>query len=163
MCFEPPPFAAGQKERNFVMAGNFCFNHSDAPAVARCAVCGKAVCSECVVSKNGGNYCSEACAARAESSAGRVDTAMGDKETIDAKRRLRAIIIVVLLIAIVAGGILFYRNNKDDVDRAMKDTGRAGQKFGNQVSKQAEDAKKSIQKGIPTSSTYKRDKENLVK
>ena len=145
------------------MAGDFCFNHSDAPAVARCAVCGKAVCSECVVSKNGGNYCSEACAAQAESSAGRVDTAMGDKKTIDAKRRLRAIIIVVLLIALAAAGVFYYRNNKDEVDRTVKDVGRAAQKAGKQVSKQADGAKKSIQKGIPTSSSYKRDKENLVK
>ncbi len=138
------------------MADNFCFNHSDAPAVARCAVCGKAVCSKCVVSKNGGNYCSEACAARAESSAGRVDTALGDKKKIDAKLRLRAIIIVVLVIAAAAAGIFYYRNNKDDVDRAIR-------KAGKQVSKQADGAKKSIQKGIPTSSSYKRDKENLVK
>ena len=79
------------------MAGNFCFNHSDEPAVARCAVCGKAVCSKCVVSKNGGNYCSEACASQAESSAGRVDTALGDKKKIDAKLRLRGIIIFVVL------------------------------------------------------------------
>lgn len=138
------------------MAGDFCFNHSDAPAVARCAVCGKAVCSQCVVSKNGGNYCSEACAARAESSAGRVDTALGDKKKIDAKLRLRAIIIVVLVIAVAAAGVFYYRNNKDDVDRAVR-------KAGKQVSKQADGAKKSIQKGIPTSSSYKRDKENLVK
>ena len=139
------------------MAGDFCFNHSDAPAVARCAVCGKAVCSECVVSKNGGNYCSEACASKAENSAGR------DKEKIDAKRRLRAIIIVVLVIAVAAAGVFYYRNNKDEVDRTMKDAGRAAQKAGKQFSKQADGAKKSIQKGIPTSSTYKRDKENLVK
>ena len=145
------------------MAGDFCFNHSDAPAVARCAVCGKAVCSECVVSKNGGNYCSEACAFKAESSAGRVDTALGDKKKIDARRRLRAIIIVVLVIAVAAAGVFYYRNNKDEVDRAARDMGRAAQKAGKQVSKQAEGAKKSIQKGIPTSSTYKRDKENLVK
>ena len=148
--------AAEQKERDFVMAGNFCFNHSDAPAVARCAVCGKAVCSKCVVSKNGGSYCSEACASKAENSAGRVDTALGDKKKIDSKLRLRGIIIFVVLIAIVAAGVFFYRNNKDDVDRAVK-------KAGKQVSKQADGAKKSIQKGIPTSSTYKRDKENLVK
>ena len=145
-----------QTERNFVMAENFCFNHSDAPAVARCAVCGKAVCSKCVVRRNGGNYCSEVCASRAESSTGRVDTAMGDKKKIDAKLRLRGIIIFVVLVAIVAAGVFFYRNNKDDVDRAVR-------KAGKQVSQQAEGAKKSIQKGIPTSSTYKRDKENLVK
>ena len=152
-----------QKERNFVMAGNFCFNHSEEPAVARCAVCGKAVCAKCVVSKNGGNYCSEACAARAESSAGRVDTAMGDKKTIDARRRLRAVIVVVVLIAIVAAGVFYYRNNKDDVDRVAKDMGRAVKKAEKQVTRGAADAKKSIQKGIPTSSTYTREKEGLVK
>jgi hypothetical protein len=148
--------AVEQKERNLVMADNFCFNHSDAPAVARCSVCGKAVCSQCVVSRNGGNYCSEACASRAESSAGRVDTALGDKKKIDAKLRLRGIIIVVVLIAAVAAGIFYYRNNKDDVDRAVR-------KAGKQVSSKAEGAKKSIQKGIPTSSSYKREKEGLVK
>ena len=145
------------------MAGNFCFNHSDAPAVARCAVCGKAVCGKCVVRKGSANYCSEACASRAESAAGRVDTAMGDKKSIDSKRRLRAIIVVVVLIAIAAAGVFYYRNNKDDVDRLKKDVGGFVKKTEKQVSRGAEDAKKSIQKGIPTSSTYKREKESLVK
>ena len=94
------------------MAGNFCFNHSEEPAVARCAVCGKAVCAKCVVSKNGGNYCSEACAARAESAAGRVDTAMGDKKTIDARRRLRAIIVVVVLIQFFLNKYISFREDK---------------------------------------------------
>ena len=138
------------------MADNFCFNHSDAPAVARCAVCGKAVCSQCVVSKNGGNYCSEACASKAENSAGRVDTTLREKAGSDSKRRLRAIIIVALLIAIAAAGVFFYRNNKDKVDRTLKETGA-------EIGKQADGAKQSIQKGIPTSSSYKREKEGLVK
>ena len=60
------------------------------------------------------------------------------------------------VIAAVAAGIFYYRNNKDDVDRAVR-------KAGKQVSSKAEGAKKSIQKGIPTSSSYKREKEGLVK
>ena len=138
------------------MADNFCFNHSDAPAVARCAVCGKAVCSQCVVSKNGGNYCSEACASRAEGSAGRVDTALGDKKKIDSRRRIRAIIIFFVLVAAVAAAVFYYKNNKDDVNKFVRKTEK-------QVSRTAESAKKSIKKGIPESSSYKRDREGLVK
>ena len=57
---------------------SYCLNHPDTPAVARCATCGKHVCAQCVVSRNGSSYCSKACADSAANTAGRVNTAVAD-------------------------------------------------------------------------------------
>ena len=138
------------------ISDSVCLNHPNTPAVTRCATCGKPICSQCIVSKNGSNYCSQTCAANAADSAGRVNGALESEKRIAARRRIRNLIILVILIAAAAAGYYFYQQNKDDVNQFVKQTEKT-------VSKGASDAKKSIQKGIPTDSAYKRNRESLTK
>lgn len=137
-------------------SNNVCPNHPDTPAVARCATCGKPVCAKCVVNRNGYQYCSTKCAAMAESTKGNVDTVLTAKKRTDSKSKVRTIIILIVLVAAVAAGYFFYQRNRNDVKRFIRKTE-------NQVTTGAKNTKKSIDKGIPKSSKYKRDRENLVK
>ncbi len=41
--------------------GSVCLNHPNVPAVARCAVCRKPICADCIVKKDGVVYCSTKC------------------------------------------------------------------------------------------------------
>ena len=135
---------------------SYCLNHPDTPAVARCATCGKHVCAQCVVSRNGSSYCSEACADSAANTAGRVNTAVSAERNIAARSRIRTIVILIILAAAAAGGWYYYQNHKDEVNSAVK-------KAGNKVQKSMDTTKQSIQKSLPGDSKYKRDVENSVK
>lgn len=135
---------------------SYCLNHPDTPAVARCATCGKHVCAQCVVSRNGSSYCSEACADSAANTAGRVNTAVSAERNIAARSRIRTIVILIILAAAAAGGWYYYQNHKDEVNSAVK-------KAGNKVQKSMDSSKQTIQKGVPGDSKYKRDVENSVK
>lgn len=138
------------------LSQSVCLNHPNTPAATRCAACGKPICSQCVVRKNGAGYCSEKCADGAAGSDVRVKDVLAEKKRTDAKGRIRALIIFFLLVAAAAAAYVFYTQNKDEVDRRLQDTAK-------QVRAGAKDAKKSIQKSIPTDSKYRRDRESLVK
>ena len=138
------------------ISDSYCLNHPDTPATARCATCGKHVCEQCTVIKNGVSYCSDACAAAAEASTGRVDSAVEAGRRNAAKARLRTIVILIIIIAAAAGGWYYYTNNKDKVDSAVKEAGK-------NVQKGLDTSKKTIQKGVPGDAKYKRDRENLAK
>ena len=133
-----------------------CLNHPDTPAAARCATCGKPVCAQCVVERNGSSYCSAKCADNAANSEQRVNDVLENKKKVDARLKIRSIIIFVVIILIAAGAFLYYRNNKSSVERFIRKTE-------NKIDSGAKDAKNSIQKSIPSSSTYKKNRENLVK
>ena len=81
-----------------------CLNHPDTPAVTRCATCGKPVCKNCIVNKNGSNYCSQVCADNAQKSAGRVSEVMESRKRADSRRGVRTLVILIILIA---AGVLF--------------------------------------------------------
>lgn len=138
------------------LSESVCLNHPDTPAAARCATCGKPVCSQCLVTRNGSDYCSERCADNAENSEERVNNVLENKKKVDSKLRIRAIVLLILLIAAAAAAYYFYQHNKNDVDRFIRKTE-------NKVSSGARDAKNSIQKSIPSDSAYKKNRENLVK
>lgn len=133
-----------------------CLNHPDTPAAARCATCGKPICERCIVNRNGSNYCSQTCADNAETSVGRVNDVLENKRKVDARTGRRTVIIVIILLAAAAAGYYFYHQNKDDVDSLVKKTEQ-------KVKKNVKDTKKSIQKSLPSSSTYKREREDMVK
>lgn len=133
-----------------------CLNHPDTPAAARCAVCGKPVCARCLVTRNGVRYCSERCASLAESRKDDVGMVMESKKKVDSARRIRSIVVLIVLIAAVAAGYCFYRNNRKDINRFIRKTEA-------QVGAGAREARRSIGSGIPKDSSYKRDRENLVK
>ena len=138
------------------LSDTYCLNHPDTPATNRCATCGKHVCDQCTVIKNGISYCSETCAAAAEASTGRVDSAMKAGRKNAARARLRSIIILIIIAAAAAGAWYYYSNNKDKVDSAVQNAGK-------KVQKGLDTSKKSLQKGVPGDSKYKRDRENSLK
>ena len=133
-----------------------CPNHPDTPAVARCAACGKPVCAKCLVTRNGVQYCSAQCASLAESRKDDVRIVMDSKKKVDSARKIRSVVILIVIIAAVAAGYYFYRHNRKDVNRFIQKTEK-------QLGSTARDAKNSIKSGIPKDSSYKRDRENLVK
>ena len=135
---------------------SYCLNHPDTPAVARCATCGKHVCAQCLVSRNGSSYCSEACADSAANTAGRVNTAVAAERNIAARARIRTIVIIIILAAAAAGGWYYYQGHKDEVNSAVKNAG-------NKVQKSMDSTKQTIQKGVPGDSKYKRDREGAIK
>ena len=139
---------------------SYCLNHPDTPAVARCATCGKHVCAQCVVARNGSSYCSKACADSAANTAGRVNTAVAAERNIAARARMRAIVIIIILAAAAAAGLYYYQNHKDEVNSKVNS---AVKKAGNKVQKSMDSTKQSIQKGVPGDSKYTRDVENSVK
>ncbi len=133
-----------------------CPNHPDTPAVARCSACGKPVCAKCLVTRNGVPYCSDRCAALAESRRADVGMVLESKKRTDSARRIRAVVVLIVLVAAAAAGYYFYQRNRKDVDRFIRKTEA-------QVGATARNAKKTIDGGIPKDSSYKRDREKLVK
>ncbi len=133
-----------------------CLNHPDTPAVARCATCSKPICKRCIVSRNGSNYCSQTCADNAAVSVGRVDKVLENKKKVDSKAGRRTVVVAIILLAAAAAAYYFYNQNKEDVDRMVKKTER-------KINKAAKSTKKSIEKTLPSSSTYKREREDMVK
>lgn len=132
-----------------------CLNHPDTPAVTRCAACGKPICAKCIVNRDGSNYCSNSCAQNASGASGRVSDILDTKKKTERKSTVRTLIILFILIAAAAAGYLYYTQNKDEVD-AMAN------KATKNVQKGIKSTKKDLQKGIPTSSKYKRNREALV-
>ena len=138
------------------VSNSVCPNHPDTPAVARCAVCGKPVCGKCLVTRNGAQYCSAQCAAMAESRKADVGMVMDSKKKVDSARRIRSVVVLILIIAAAAAGYYFYRHNRNDIKRFIRKTET-------QVGNTARGAKNTIKSGIPKDSSYKRDREKLVK
>lgn len=147
------------------MANNdsVCLNHPDTPATARCASCSKPVCARCIVQKNGKNYCSQKCADLAEQGAARVDSVLDNKQKVERKGRTRNIVIAIIVLAAVAGGICWYMHYREESKTLAEETDDFFQKAGKKLNRAAKDAKKSIEDAMPSSSSYKRDRENLVK
>ena len=137
------------------LSESVCLNHPDTPATARCATCGKPVCSQCVIHRNGLDYCSESCADSADSSVGRVDSALNSKRKTDAQARRRNAILFFLLILAAAAGYYFYTRNRDKVNSFIHQSGQ-------KVQKKVDTTKNVIQKGIPSDSKYKRDREGMA-
>ncbi len=132
-----------------------CLNHPDTPAVTRCATCSKPICKRCIVSRNGVNYCSKACAENAMETVGQVNRTLEEKRRTDLRTRRRAIIVLLIIILAAAAASWYYNQNKSDVDRLMRKTGE-------KLEQNVKEAKETIQQGVPTSSKYKRNREALV-
>lgn len=133
-----------------------CLNHPETEAVARCGACGKPLCEKCVLKSNGGNYCSEACAAKAKASASRSGDVMERAGKADSKAAVKKLIVVIILLAIAGAAAYFYSQNKKEID----------DKVSSQVKTIRKESKKAIDAGhkaLDKESKYKRDRENLVK
>ena len=71
----PPGSAPAKKKRR-----KRCVNHPRTPAVARCEICGKPICRECIAHYEGARICSETCWKR---------KVYEEKKRIEAEERLR--------------------------------------------------------------------------
>ena len=137
------------------LSQSVCLNHPDTPAVARCATCSKPICEACVVNRNDSLYCSEECAANAAASVDRITRTLDEKRRTHTRTRYRTIILLLIILIAAAAASWYYFQNKSDVDRLM-------QKTGTELDRKVQETKNTIQQGIPTSSQYKRGRENLI-
>ena len=136
--------------------GPVCLNHPDTPATTRCAACGKAICDECTVTRNANSYCSTVCADNAARSQIRVDTALDGKKRADSKARGRLIIGAIVILAILIGLYCFHIQNRSENKSFLKQLGK-------ELNSTLHSSKNAIQKSVPANSTYKKNREGLVK
>lgn len=133
-----------------------CFFHGEREAAARCAVCGRSVCEECVKREGSCNFCSTECQTKAAAMTGRSDQVLAEKKKTNSTTMVRKLIYIFVLIAAIAAAYHFYANNKKAVDKKVNSSVTSLREG---TSKVIKDTKKAI----PTSSQMKRQKESLVK
>ena len=133
-----------------------CLNHPDTEAVARCGACGKPLCAKCVLKSNGGNFCSEACAAKAKASASRSADVMDRAGKADSKAAVKKIIFILILLAIAGAAAYFYSQNKKEIDAKVSSQVKT-------IKKKSQKAIDAGHKALDKESKYKRDRENMVK
>ncbi len=135
--------------------GSVCLNHPNTPAVKRCAVCSKPLCADCVQMHDGVPYCSDLCWDNAKRTGLLVKDVEARKKSTNVKVFIRNVIYLIIIAALVYGGYYYYTHNKGKVDAKLKQAKNA-------TEQQLEKGKKSIEKGLPGDSKYKRDREKMV-
>ena len=133
-----------------------CFYHGEREAAARCAVCGKGVCEECVIQANGSSFCSEVCREKASAMTGRSNDVLTEKAKTDSSSFVRKLIYFFVVLAAVAAAYFFYVEHQKKIEPKLKSNLQS-------VEQGAADFVKNVKKAIPKSSEMKRQKENLVK
>ena len=131
--------------------GSVCLNHPNTPAVKRCAVCSKPLCAECVQMHDGVPYCSDLCWDNAKRTGMLVKDVEERKKSTAVKVLIRKIVYLFIIAALAYAG-WHYRY---DIKKWFK-------KAESGAKEQLEKGKQGIQKGIPGSSKYKRDRERMV-
>lgn len=132
-----------------------CLNHPDRDAAAVCAACGKPLCSECILNKDGTSYCSESCRQKGTASRDRSGEVISRSAKVDRKARKRFWIVFILFILAAGAGYYFYINNRKTVDRKLN-------KISKTIRKETGKAIKSGKEAMPKDSRYKREREALV-
>jgi uncharacterized protein HemX len=133
-----------------------CFNHGEREAAARCAVCGKGVCEECVIRSNGLAFCSESCKEKGSAMAGRSNDVLAEKSKTNSATLVRKLIYLFVVLAAVAAAYFFYVEHQKKIEPKLKSNLQS-------VEQGAADFVKNVKKAIPKSSEMKRQKEKLVK
>lgn len=136
--------------------GPVCLNHPDRPATDHCAACGKCICEECTVSRAGVSYCSETCADNAQRTQGAVDCALAGKKRADSRRKVRLVIGLIIFLAVIIGLLLLYRDRQEQDKEFFKQVGK-------ELDSSWKSTKKTIQKSMPSDSSYKKNREGLSK
>lgn len=85
------------------LKGVVCLNHTDKPAVARCAVCRKPLCGNCMKQSNDMIFCSDKCMKNGLESVGRVNKIVANKKRTDFAGTIRKLITLIVLALIVLG------------------------------------------------------------
>ena len=137
-----------------------CLNHTDTPAVTRCAACGKPICEKCIIA---GAYCSAECQKKADLAAGRTHQMMEGKARTDKKNKTVKTVIVLILLAAAAAGAYYYTQNPKKANKHFNELSGTVKKAGKAVSKRVEDAKERTDHKLNRDSRYKKNAENLVK
>ena len=135
--------------------GSVCLNHPNTPAVKRCAVCSKPLCAECVQMHDGVPFCSDLCWDNAKRTGMLVKDVEERKKSTAVKVFIRKVIYLIIIAALAYGGYYYYTHNKSKVDAQLKKAKSA-------TEQQLEKGKKSIEKGLPGDSKYKKDREKMV-
>ncbi|MBR4673929.1 MAG: hypothetical protein IKP00_05625 [Victivallales bacterium] len=135
--------------------GSVCLNHPNTPAVKRCAVCSKPLCADCVQMHDGVPYCSDLCWDNAKRTGLLVKNVEANKKSVAVKVFIRKVIYLIIIAALVYGGYYYYTHNKSKVDAQLK-------KAKSTTEQKLQEGKKSIEKGLPGDSKYKRDREKMV-
>ena len=135
--------------------GSVCLNHPNTPAVKRCAVCSKPLCADCVQMHDGVPYCSDLCWDNAKRTGLLVKDVEARKKSTAVKVFIRKVIYLIIIAALAYGGYYYYTHNKSKVDAQLK-------KAKSTTEQKLQEGKKSIEKGLPGDSKYKRDREKMV-
>ena len=148
--------------------GSVCLNHPNVPAVARCAVCRKPICADCVVKKDGVTYCSAKCRDDAIRTGAMVEGVEESKARSNAKILLKRIIILIILLALAAGGWFAYNKFKDDPEgkKLLKNVTKEVKKASQKVEQTVDQGKQAVKEkgdGLIKDSKYKKEREALVK
>ena len=133
-----------------------CFFHGEREAAARCAVCGRSVCEECVKREGSYTFCSPECQEKGAAMLGRSEDVLAEKKKTNSSTLVRKLIYFFVLLAAIAAAYHFYANNKKAVDSKINSSVTS-------IKKETSKVIKETSKAIPKSSQMKRQKENLVK
>ena len=148
--------------------GSVCLNHPNVPAVARCAVCRKPICADCVVKHDGVTYCSAKCRDDAIRTGAMVEGVQESKKKSNSNRMIMNLIKLIILLALIAGGWFAYNKMKDDPEgkkllkKATTEVKKASQKV-EQTVDQGKQAVKEKGDGLIKDSKYKKERESWVK
>lgn len=136
-----------------ISAMSVCLNHPDTPAVTRCVTCGKPLCENCIVA---GKYCSDSCRNAGISGAQRAGEVVKERRKTNAKGASRAVAITLIIALIAACAYWYYQKNSRKFNAK-------GSKLVQKFDSAAQQVIRKGHEAIPKSSTYKRNRENLVK
>ena len=102
-----------------------CLRHPDREATARCFVCGKPLCRECVIRRGRLVFCSEECIENYMSTSGRVGAYVARERALQRKKKLTKILVAVALaILALAFGVYVLQSHSPEAKR-LKDKGQA--------------------------------------
>ena len=97
-----------------------CFYHEDREAAARCAVCGKGVCEECMIIDGEYSYCSEECKAKAASSIDRSNDVLTEKKKTGNAKLVRKLIYIFAVLLAAAAAYFYFNQNQSNADKSVK-------------------------------------------
>jgi hypothetical protein len=104
-----------------------CLNHPDRPATARCTVCFKPVCEECLIRDGAAGFCSQVCADNYGRTKGTVDAWHGQRQRDVARRRRRTLVRLIVLLIIAIAAYLYFTRNPGKLDRLKDSAGKTVQ------------------------------------
>ena len=93
--------------------GKVCLNHTNVPAASRCTTCMKPVCTECTVTVNAEDFCSQTCAENHIRTSAELSRFKSKQKSGLLKK--------IIILAILAGLAWFGWQNKDKILKFVDD------------------------------------------